>query len=168
MNAIHAAAALLGRLASHESRTVEIEGLAFRESLQVVRVEGGVANNVVPDECAVTVNRRFAPSMTLDEAVEETRSLLGGADEIEVVNASGAAAPGLRDPLVAELIGTLDLAVRPKLGWTDVARFAGQGIPALNLGPGDPQIAHTADECVQRDDLEGCYGLLARFLGLGG
>ncbi len=166
MNAIHSAAPLLLRLAGYEPRTVAVEGLEFRESLQVVRVEGGVANNVVPDACAVTVNRRFAPSMTLDEALAETRALLDGADEIEVLNASPAAPPGLADPLVAEMVGTLDLAVRPKLGWTDVARFTAHGIPALNLGPGDPQVAHTAEEGVERADVEGCHAVLARFLGL--
>lgn len=166
VNAIHRAAPLLGRLEDHVARSVEVEGLEFRESLQVVRVEGGVANNVVPDTCAVTVNRRFAPSMTLDDALAETRALLDDADEIEVINASSAAPPGLREPLVAEMVGTLDLAVRPKLGWTDVARFAEHGIPALNLGPGDPQVAHTAEERVERADIEGCHAVLERFLGL--
>jgi succinyl-diaminopimelate desuccinylase len=167
VNAIHRAAPLLSRLSSYEERTVEVEGLEFRESLQVVRVEGGVASNVVPDACAVTVNRRFAPSMMLDDALAETRALLDDADEIEVLNASPAAAPNLASPLVAEMVGTLDLAVRPKLGWTDVARFAAHGIPALNLGPGDPQVAHTAEECVERVAVEGCHDLLAHFLGLG-
>ena len=167
VNAIHRAAPLLSRLSSYEARTVEVEGLEFRESLQVVRVEGGVASNVVPDACAVTVNRRFAPSMMLDDALAETRALLDDADEIEVLNASPAAAPNLASPLVAEMVGTLDLAVRPKLGWTDVARFAAHGIPALNLGPGDPQVAHTAEEFVERAAVEGCHDLLAHFLGLG-
>ena len=168
VNAIHGAAPVLQRLAAYEPRTVQVDGLEFRESLQVVRVEGGVASNVVPDACAVTVNRRFAPSMNVDEAVAETRALIEGADEIEVLNASPAAHPGLANPLVAEMIGTLDLGVRPKLGWTDVARFTAHGIPALNLGPGDPQVAHTAEEHVERVAVEGCHGLLAHFLGLAG
>jgi len=165
-NAIHRAAPLLGRLAAYEARTVEVEGLEFRESLQVVRIEGGVANNVVPDRCSVTVNRRFAPSRALDAAVAETRALLEGADEIEVLNASPAAAPGLAEPLVTEMLDALDLTVRPKLGWTDVARFAAHGIPAVNFGPGDPQVAHTANERVERSAVEGCYTRLARFLGI--
>lgn len=165
-NAIHRAAPVLSRLSTYEARRPEVDGLEFREALQVVRVEGGVAHNVVPDLCAVTVNRRFAPSSTLDEALDDTRALLDGADEVEVLNASEAAPPGLANPLVAEMIGTLDLAVRPKLGWTDVARFTAHGIPALNLGPGDPLLAHTAAERVERAAVEGCHGLLAHFLGL--
>ena len=57
--------------------------------------------------------------------------------------------------------------MRPKLGWTDVARFASRGIPALNFGPGDPEIAHTAGELVTRDSIERAYATLARFVGVG-
>jgi succinyl-diaminopimelate desuccinylase len=156
----------LSALASFDAGTVDVEGLQFREALQVVRVEGGVANNVVPDRCSVVVNRRYAPSRSLPAAVDEVRALLTGADEIDVLNASAAAEPHLSSPLVAEFVGTLDLAVRPKLGWTDVARFAAAGIPALNFGPGDPELAHTAEERVERADVEGCFRVLAYFLGL--
>ncbi len=166
VNAIHRAAEALARVAATDPGTVDVDGLAYRQSLQAVRIEGGVANNVVPDECSIMVNRRFAPSVTVEQAEAETRALLAGADEIEVVNASPAAPPMLWDPLVAELVGTFDLGVRPKLGWTDVARFAVHGIPALNFGPGDPTIAHTAGEYVTRESIDGCYAVLARFLGV--
>jgi succinyl-diaminopimelate desuccinylase len=168
-NAIHRAVPLLARIASFEAATVDVDGLGYRESLQVVRVDGGIANNVVPDRCAVVVNRRYAPSRSLEDAVEEVRMLCAdaGADDVEVLNASAAAPPNLWNPLVAELVGVYNLPVRPKLGWTDVARFAAHGIPALNLGPGDPELAHTADEKVDRGDLDGCTAVLASFLGIG-
>jgi succinyl-diaminopimelate desuccinylase len=165
-NAIHRAAPLLERIASFEAATVDVDGLGYRESLQVVRVEGGIANNVVPDRCVVVVNRRYAPSRTLPDAIEEVRKMCVDADELEVLNASAAAPPNLWNPLIAELVGVYNLPVRPKLGWTDVARFSAHGIPALNLGPGDPELAHTADEKVERADLEGCAAVLASFLGL--
>ncbi|MGZ8752219.1 MAG: succinyl-diaminopimelate desuccinylase [Acidimicrobiia bacterium] len=165
-NAIHRAATVLTRLAEHEADTVSVDGLAYRESLQVVRIEGGIADNVVPDSCAIVVNRRFAPKYSIKEAREQTEVLLAGADRIEVLNASPAAPPNLMNPLVAEFIGTLDLAVRPKLGWTDVARFASHGIPALNFGSGDPEIAHTQGEFVTREAVEGCHAVLAHFLGI--
>lgn len=166
VNAIHRAADLLQRVAAFEAETVDVDGLAYREALQVVRVEGGVANNVVPDRCAVVLNRRFAPSRTIDEVVERLGALCADADRMEVVNASPPAPPNLWDPLIAELVGVYDLPVRPKLGWTDVARFAAHGIPACNLGPGDPEIAHTADERVERVDLDHCATVLGGFLGL--
>jgi succinyl-diaminopimelate desuccinylase len=166
VNAVHRAAPTLARLAAFEPATVDVDGLAYRESLQVVRVEGGVANNVVPDRCAITVNRRYAPSRSLDAAVGEVRALLAEADELVVLNRSAAAPPNLTNPLVAEFVGTLDLGVRPKLGWTDVARFAAHGIPALNFGPGDPELAHTKDERVERAGVEMVRDVLARFCGL--
>jgi succinyl-diaminopimelate desuccinylase len=165
-NAIHRVADALTRVAAGDPGPTDVDGLEYRQALQVVRIEGGVANNVVPDECSLTVNRRFAPSLTVADAEAETRALVADADEIEVLNASIAAPPNLWDPMVAELVGTFDLGVRPKLGWTDVARFAAQGIPALNFGPGDPTIAHTADEHVTRESLDGCHAVLGRFLGV--
>jgi succinyl-diaminopimelate desuccinylase len=165
-NAVHAAAEALGRIVAAEPEAVEVDGLAYRQALQVVRIEGGIANNVVPDECTLTVNRRFAPSVPLEIAERETVALLEGADSIERVNVSDAAPPNLWNPLVAELVGRFDLGVRPKLGWTDVARFAAHGVPALNFGPGDPELAHTAGERVTRESLESCHAVLAAFLGV--
>jgi succinyl-diaminopimelate desuccinylase len=165
-NAIHGMNAILTRVATAQSETVVVDGLEYREAIQAVRIEGGVANNVVPDECTLVVNRRFAPGRSADAVEAETRELLAGVDEIEILNVSPAALPNLADPLVAEFVGTLDLAVRPKLGWTDVARFASRGVPALNFGPGDPTLAHTAAEHVTRGDVEGCFKVLAHFVGL--
>ncbi len=166
-NAIHRVAPLLQRLAAFDAAVVEVDGLEYREALQVVRIEGGIANNVVPDRCALVCNRRYAPSRTLDDAVAEVLALVAEADEVEVLNASPAAPPFLNHPLVAELCGVYDLPVRAKLGWTDVARFAAHGIPACNFGPGDPELAHTAAERVTVVDLDLCHAVLSNFLGVG-
>lgn len=165
-NAIHRAANMLVRLAAHEADTVSVDGLDFRESLLAVRIDGGVANNVVPDSCSVIVNRRFAPKYSIEEARRQTEVLLADADHIELLAASPAAPPNQMNPLVAEFIGTLDLGVRPKLGWTDVARFAAHDIAALNFGAGDPEVAHTQGEFVTREAVDGCYSVLAQFLGV--
>lgn len=163
-NAVHAAAPMLARIAAHEAPTVTVDGLDYRESLQVVRVEAGIANNVVPDRCDIIVNRRYAPACSLDDALAQTRALLDGADEVEIVSASPAAPPNLGHPLIAGLIGTANVEVRPKLGWTDVARFTQHGIPAVNYGPGDPELAHTAGEFIERSELDECLRVLANFL----
>jgi succinyl-diaminopimelate desuccinylase len=167
-NAIHSAAAALAQLATHDPGTVTVDGLPYRQSLQVVRIEGGVANNVVPDTCTLVVNRRFAPSYSVDDARAEVETLLVGADRIEVQNASPGAPPNLDHPLVAGFVQTLGVDVEPKLGWTDVARFAARGVPAVNFGPGDPDVAHTAGEQVTRESVEHCYAALARFVGVTG
>jgi succinyl-diaminopimelate desuccinylase len=167
VNAIHRAAPLLERCANFVAATVDVDSLEYREALQIVRIEGGIANNVVPDRCSVVVNRRYAPSRSLDDAVAEMVQFCteAGADEVEILNASMAAPPNLMHPLIAEIIGVYDLPVRPKLGWTDVARFAAHGIAACNFGPGDPELAHTAEERVERISLDACLALLEAFLG---
>jgi succinyl-diaminopimelate desuccinylase len=168
-NAIHRAASLLERCANFDAAIVDVDSLAYRESLQVVRIEGGIANNVVPDGCTVILNRRYAPSRSLEQAVDEMVAFCtdAGADHVDVLNASMAAPPNLMHPLIAEITGVYDLPVRPKLGWTDVARFAAHGVAACNFGPGDPELAHTADERVERISLDACLALLEAFLGIG-
>ncbi len=163
-NAIHKMAGLLARVADYEPATVNVDGLDYREALQVVKIEGGVAGNVVPDRAVATINRRFAPTQTLTDAVEELRAIIGPVDEFAVDDAAPAAPPQLFSPLVAEFVGTLNLPVRPKLGWTDVARFAELGIPACNYGPGDPSVSHTQGEFVTATSLERCFQALKLFL----
>jgi succinyl-diaminopimelate desuccinylase len=166
VNAVHRAAPTLARIAAHEAPTVPVDGLDYRESLQVVRVQAGVANNVVPDRCEIVVNRRYAPACSHDDAVAQTVAMFADADEVEVVSASSAAAPNLTHPLVAELVAAGSLDVRPKLGWTDVARFTQHGVAAVNFGPGDPELAHTAAERVERADLDNCLRVLSKFAGI--
>ncbi len=169
-NAIHAMVPVVERVSAFGTPRVEIDGLEYREAMQVVRIEGGIANNVVPDRCSIVVNRRYAPRMTLEHAVEESIALLVGdttsasKPEVELVAASGGAHPNLGDPLVAGFIRHTGVEVLPKLGWTDVARFAAHGIPAVNFGPGDPAIAHTAGEWVDGGAIERCRDLLDRYL----
>ena len=102
-NAIHRASEVLGRLARHEPDVVDVDGLEYRESLQVVRIDGGIAGkfNVVPDHCAFAVGRRFAPSYTEAQAERQVRVLLDGADSIEVLQSQPAAPPNLTNPLVS-------------------------------------------------------------------
>ena len=163
-NAIHRLGAVLRLLESFESRSPMIEGCQFREALQAVAVSGGVASNVVPDLASVTINRRFAPDRTAAEAEAEVRALLAPlleeGDEVRLVDAAPAAAPGLANPVLRSLVEDHHLAVQAKLGWTDVARFAEAGIPACNLGPGDAALAHRADERVDRASLERSYEVL--------
>ena len=167
-NAIHRASAVLARLARHESDVVEVDGLQYRESLQVVRIEGGIAGkfNVVPDGCTFAVGRRFAPKYDEAEAINQVRTLLDGADDVAVLQSQPGAPPNLTDPLVAEFVASTGLPVRSKLGWTDVARFASRGVPAVNFGPGDPEIAHMKDEHVSRASIEQAYAVLSTFVGV--
>jgi len=148
VNAIHAAAAVLDRLTSYQAREIEVDGLLYREGLNAVAISGGVAGNVIPDSCTVTVNYRFAPDRTEAAALAHVRDVFAGFD-VELCDSAPAARPGLDDPLAQSIVAAVGGAARAKLGWTDVARFGGLGIAAVNLGPGDPDLAHQADEHVE-------------------
>jgi succinyl-diaminopimelate desuccinylase len=163
-NAIHLAAPVLQRLADYRAREVEVEGLTYREGLNAVFIEGGVAGNVIPDRCLITVNYRFAPDRSEAEAEAHLRSVFDGV-ELAVLDSAPAARPGLDRPLAQRAVAALGGEVAAKLGWTDVARFSALGIPALNFSPGDPNLAHRADESVELAQLERCERLLAGFLG---
>jgi succinyl-diaminopimelate desuccinylase len=163
VNAIHLAAPILQRLADYRAREVEVEGLTYREGLNAVFIEGGVAGNVVPDRCVVTVNYRFAPDRSQAQAQEHLSSVFDGF-EVAIVDSAPAARPGLDRPLVQRAVASLGGEVAAKLGWTDVARFSQLGIPALNFSPGDPNLAHRADESVELAQLARCEGLLVDFL----
>lgn len=170
-NAIHRLAEVLEALASYQERRPVIQGCEFREALQAVRVEGGVAGNVVPDEAVVLVNHRFAPDRTTAEAEAHVRAViepfLEEGDDIEVVEMAAGAMPALDHPLVASLVARNDLQVTAKLGWTDVAFFAARGVPAVNFGPGDATIAHTAGEYVDRADIERVHRALLDLVTVG-
>lgn len=170
-NAVHRLAPILELLASHECRRPVIDGCEFREALQAVEIGGGVAGNVVPDVAHVTLNHRFAPDRTTEQAIEHVRALLApfldDGDTIEVLDAADAAAPALTHPLFASLVERSGGVVLAKLGWTDVARFASHGVPALNYGPGDNTVAHTAGEYLDRAPLERVHAVLAGLLQSG-
>jgi len=163
-NAVHRLSAVLDVLDRYQERRPRLAGCEYREALQAVGVTGGVADNVVPDRAVLSLNHRFAPDRSIAEAEAHVRELLAPllepADTLQVVDAAGAAAPRLDHPLLAALVERNHLAVTAKLGWTDVARFAEAGIPAANFGPGDPTLAHTAEERVQRAPVQACFAAL--------
>jgi succinyl-diaminopimelate desuccinylase len=166
-NAIHEAGDILAVLRGYTPREPEVDGLRYHEGLNAVAIRGGVAGNVVPDECVVTVNYRFAPDRDGRQAAEVVRSLFQ-AWPVTVVDVAEGARPGLHDPAAAAFVAAVGAGQDPpraKLGWTDVARFAALGIPAVNYGPGLPELAHTAGEYVPTALIAGCEARLRAWLG---
>ena len=159
-NALHRMAPVIDAVAAYEGRRVVIDGCNFREGLQAVRMTAGVADNVVPDRAVLRVNHRFAPDRTYEQAAAHLRDVLSAADDVQVVEYAVAAPPGLDHPLLQALLTEAGGTYTGKLGWTDVARFAARGIPAVNFGPGDPIVAHTQEEHVTRSDLESVYSVI--------
>ena len=163
-NAIHKAADILNRLREYEPQTVNVDGLDYHEGLNAVNISGGIAGNVIPDACTVTVNYRFAPDKSADEALAYVTAFFDGFD-LECDDLAGGARPGLDRPAAKAFVEALDLPVVAKEGWTDVARFSAVGVPAVNFGPGDPNVAHMDDEWCSEDQivdaLEALTGWLA-------
>ena len=150
---------------TYRARDVDIDGCTYREGLSAVRIDGGVAGNVIPDAASVTVNFRFAPDRTIAQASEHVREVFDGLDvSIEQTDAAPGALPGLAQPAAAALVEAAGGQVRAKYGWTDVARFSALGIPAVNYGPGDPNLAHRADERVPVDQITTAAETLRRYL----
>jgi succinyl-diaminopimelate desuccinylase len=162
-NAIHRVAPLLARLAAYQPRTVTIDGCTYREGLNAVRVSGGVAGNVIPDVCACTVNFRFAPDRDVTQAFEHVREVLDGFP-LELTDHAPGAPPGLTAPAASAFVAAVGRTPVAKYGWTDVARFAALGIPAVNFGPGDPNRAHTHDEYVEMERISAAEEVLRRYL----
>lgn len=169
-NAVHKLAPVLSRIAAYEPQTVDIDGLAYREGLNVVWLEAGVATNTVPDEAVLRVNFRFAPNRSADEAMAHFREVLGldefAAEDltVDVEDVSPGALPGLHAAAAKELVAVAGDVVKPKFGWTDVARFSALGIPAVNFGPGDPAYCHKKDEQIPVECITALWEDLRRYL----
>ncbi|MDQ2722355.1 MAG: succinyl-diaminopimelate desuccinylase [Actinomycetota bacterium] len=165
-NAVHAMAGVLNRLAAYQARAVAIDGCHYREGLQAVRIAGGIAGNVVPDECELDVNFRFAPDRTEAQAQSHVRGVFAGIDGlgVELTDSAAGALPGLTAPAAAEFVAASGGQAQAKLGWTDVSRFAALGIPSLNYGAGDPNLAHKRDEHVPVSQITRCTTVLRGYL----
>lgn len=169
-NAVHKLAPVLSRIAAYEPQTVDIDGLAYREGLNVVWLEAGVATNTLPDEAVLRVNFRFAPNRSADEAMAHFREVLGldefAAEDltVNVEDVSPGALPGLHAAAAKELVAVAGDVVKPKFGWTDVARFSALGIPAVNFGPGDPAYCHKKDEQIPVECITALWEDLRRYL----
>jgi succinyl-diaminopimelate desuccinylase len=164
VNAIHLAAPILARLNDYVAHEPEIDGLTYHEGLNATGIRGGVAGNVIPDECVVEVNFRFAPDRSEEAAEAFVRDFFEGFD-VTVTDMAAGALPGLDRPAAKAFLEVVGGEVAPKFGWTDVAQFTKLGIPAVNFGPGDPVFAHKQDEQVPTEHIERCERTLKQWLG---
>ena len=153
-------------LSNYQPAEIDVEGLVYRESLNAVLIGGGIATNVIPDECVITVNYRFAPSKSAADAERHLREVFAGM-ELAVVDVAEGARPGLDRAEAKAFVTATQTEARPKYGWTDVARFSALGIPAVNFGPGDPNKAHADDEAVPVSQIYACEKALRAWLSVG-
>jgi len=162
-NAIMRAVEALAPLAQLEPHDVEIQGLVFREVLSVTQIAGGIATNVVPALATATLNFRYAPDRSPEDAEARLRELVDGAGELELLGNSPPARVAAASPLVQALREVGGFELEPKQAWTPVAEFSAQGLDAVNLGPGATRYAHAQDERVEITALQRTYEALSRF-----
>lgn len=163
-NALTAAGAFLDELHGATPQQVEVDGIAYRDVWVATQAWTDNARNIVPGSFTVNLNFRFAPNRTLEEAEAELRDRVADRAAIQVVDRSPPAAPNRDHPLIRAFIDATAAPVAGKQAWTDVARFADLGVPALNFGPGLTAQAHQAGEHVPVDALETAHVRLRDFL----
>jgi succinyl-diaminopimelate desuccinylase len=163
-NAVTKAGDFLAELHRRVPNPVTVEGLVFRETVAVTTARGGLARNVIPPRFELNLNYRFPPNLTSGEAEARVRAIASAADEVSIVDLAPAAPIPAGDPHLERLERVSAAPRAAKQAWTDVARLAGRGIPAVNFGPGETALAHRADESVTIDDLEEVHTALRRFL----
>lgn len=163
-NAVTKSASFLADLHDRPPQDHQVAGLTFREVISVTRATGGVANNVIPGRFDLNINYRFAPDRTVEEAQAYLREVCGNADEFEIVDVAPAATPSAGHPFFQALASVSGGGVSAKQGWTDVAQLAARGIPAVNFGPGESELAHKPGESVRISDLTGAFRALAEVL----
>lgn len=165
-NAAHTLAPVMMNVATYRPREVTIDGCTYREGMNIVHVEAGVATNTIPDKAWMFVNFRFAPDRGVEEAMEHMRAVIGEHDRVDITvdDIAGGALPGLGQPAARALVDAVGGNVRAKYGWTDVARFSELGTPAVNFGPGDPGFAHKKDEQVPISEITEVSNVLNRYL----
>lgn len=140
------------------------DGLTFTEVISVTQLNGGIAQNVIPDRVEAHVNARYAPGTSSEAAEARVRELCGGDGEtLEITSNAPSGAVCTTDPLVQRLIACGDLPVAPKQAWTPVAEFTAVGMSAVNFGPGAPKHAHQRDERIRVAALVTCARTLDAF-----
>jgi succinyl-diaminopimelate desuccinylase len=164
-NAIHMAAGMLKALSERTPRKVIVaRSLVFREVLLATTAKGGVARNVVPAEFRLNLNLRFSPDRSIEAAQRELEEFAKAhGAELEIVDACPPG-PVCEGNSIVERLRQAGLGVEPKQGWTDVAQLGRAGIDAINFGPGETSLAHTAHESISVESLHRCYEVLWELL----
>jgi acetylornithine deacetylase/succinyl-diaminopimelate desuccinylase-like protein len=139
-------------------------------TVNVGMISGGTQPNIVPDRCAITIDRRTLPGETETSVRREIAALLR-AKRLSAKISSTKLAPCIpletnpKLPLVRQFLRSVG-QTRP-MGvdfFCDAAVLSEGGIPSVVFGPGDIAQAHTADEWISLDSLERGKNLLLSFL----
>ena len=166
-NAIHAALPLLEKVAARPERRWSPPGrpdVEYREVMSITGIRGGKAKNVVPDECVMNLNFRFAPDRSADDARAQVEALAAGIAEVAFKDLAPAGRVAERNRWCDRLVALSGVA-RAKQAWTDVGRFTAMGLDAVSCGPGAPELAHQQAEHASIAKMVESLRLFRRFAG---
>jgi succinyl-diaminopimelate desuccinylase len=155
-NAIHKAAPFMNRIREQEPLEIMSGGLSFTEVMSITLADGGVAQNVIPDEFKMTINMRIAPGTTLEDGFAKIKQLAGGVAELKIIDSAPSCLVPEKSSILDEFKARYNMPIFPKQAYNDVAVFGLHGIPAVSFGPGLTAQAHKAGEYVMIDNLISC------------
>ena len=164
-NAVTKAGEWLQELRTWQPEDVVVDDLTYREVANPTQAYTSNARNVIPGSFTVSINYRFAPDKDAAGAEAAIRSRIGDVGSVEIREIAPSCPPNRADDLVVAFTEAAEAVIAPKQAWTDVARFAEVGIPALNYGPGLTAQAHQRGEYVPIANLQPARDALGRFLG---
>lgn len=142
-------------------------------TLSVGRIYGGASVNVVPDDCAIEIDRRLIPGEDWEIAIAGIRRFLEERLDFEFeMEPPWLNGPTLSDDdnewvsssllkVIADVDGSHQ-AVGVPYG-THASRTCRAGVPSVVFGPGSIDQAHTKDEWVAIDQLEKASEVYYRF-----
>jgi acetylornithine deacetylase/succinyl-diaminopimelate desuccinylase-like protein len=139
-------------------------------TVSVGTICGGVQPNIVPDRCAITIDRRTLPGEK-DAAVQREIAALLRSKKLRAKIHSAKLAPALpletnpKLPLVRQFLQSIGQTRPAGVDFfCDAAVLSAGGIPSVVFGPGDIAQAHTTDEWISLASLERGKNLLLKFL----
>ncbi|MFN4336370.1 MAG: M20 family metallopeptidase [Candidatus Nitrosocaldus sp.] len=184
-NAIVRACKVVDALGSYvmsiEARKGSYDGYATNNSIcsciprcSVTMIEGGVKENVIPDECSLTIDRRIAPYEDRSDVIGEIKALLdlhAGDYRMEVIAERSPVRIDESSMLVSRLssiLASIGINSNPSSwcfpGSTDNEYIVREGIESIVWGPGSIEQAHAVDEHISIDEIKVCTYALASLL----
>lgn len=159
----------------HDTLTTRRHPLLGRPSLHAAMISGGSGWSTYSEHCTLRVERRTIPGESSESALAEIGALCrelattseGFRAESRLVFGQPPSDLATNAPLTNAVVHAAGAdgdapAVEGLSCWTDAALFNMAGIPALCFGPGDISRAHSAEEWVERSQIERATRVLER------
>ncbi len=176
INAIGKMKKMLDVLESYSIRAPQ-HPLLGTNSISLNTIHGGKSINVVPDECAITLDIRTLPGQSHDLIIADLKNKLDDIKmhdddfdaRIDIVRSVEAMETDTASSFVCEFCETVGISDTKAVDFTtDGPHFVPLGVPIVIFGPGKSHLCHQPDEYIEIADLQkGCEyykHIISRFL----